>query len=155
MKSLKTIKSQHVLDMFVDYEYIEHTADIAIKAYGTKLEQVFENAAKGMFSIMYEVIDKGHDTVLDVEVKEKIANKEQLLLDWLNELLFLSDTKRMVFVDFKVETLNGSHIKAKAFGTAFDQKKHRYKTEIKSATYHMLELGKEKDKYYGHVLFDL
>lgn len=152
---MKTIKSQHVLDMSVDYEYIEHTADIAIKAYGTQLEQVFENAAKGMFAIMYETFDKQYDTTVNVEVREKVDNKEQLLLDWLNELLFLSETKQMVFVDFKVVSLNGSHLKAKAFGTAFDKKKHRYKTEIKSATYHMLELGKEKDKYYGHVLFDL
>jgi SHS2 domain-containing protein len=141
--------------MYVDYEYIEHTADIGIKAYGTRVEQVFENAAKGMFSIMYEVIDKGYDTVLDVEVEERSDNKEQMLLDWLNELLFLSETKHMVFVDFKVERIDGLRLVAKAFGSAFDPKKHRYKTEIKSTTYHMLELGKEKDKYYGRVLFDL
>ena len=152
---MKTIKSLHVLDMSVDYEYIEHTADIGIKAYGARLEQVFENAAQGMFSIMYEVLDTGYDTVLDVVVKEKTDNKEQLLLDWLNELLFLSNTKHMVFVAFKVEKLDGSRLVAKAFGSAFDPKKHRYKTEIKSTTYHMLELGKEKDKYYGRVLFDL
>jgi len=139
----------------VDYEYIDHTADIGIKAYGKDPKQVFENAAKGMFSIMFETCDQGQQTCVEVELDGGEDAQERLLVDWLNELLYLSSTKRLVFVDFSVQSLDSRHLKGKAFGSAYDPKKHRYKTEIKSATYHMLELRKEKDKYYGYVLFDI
>ena len=139
----------------VEYEYFDHTADIGLKAYGDSLASMFENAAKGMFSIMFETISEVDPAkVLKVELKEE-ENQEQLLIDWLNELLFLLETEDLVLSRFNVTDIGPKGLKAEVSGSPFDPQVHRYKTEVKSATYHMLEIGRENDKYFGRILFDI
>ncbi len=139
-----------------DYEYFDHTADIGVKAYGSDLSQVFVNAARGMFSIMFEMIDEPlEEKVLKVELQNPDENYEQLLVDWLNELLYLLEAEDAVLSRFEIKELDGKVLKAEVAGGPFDSERHRYKTEVKSATYHMLEIGRENDKYFATILIDI
>jgi SHS2 domain-containing protein len=140
----------------VDYEYFDHTADIGLKAHGETLAQMFENAAKGMFSIMLEVISDAEPTrTANVDLEQEEENTEQMFVDWLNELLYILETKDIVPSEFRVIQLDGKRLQAEISGNPFNKEIHRYKTEIKSATYHMLEIGRENDKYFGMILFDI
>jgi len=77
------------------YEIIEHTADIGIKAFGKTLSETFENAAKGMFDI---ITDKSEiESTGQYEIKLDAPELEQLLVDWLSELLFLNASQNLVF----------------------------------------------------------
>ncbi len=133
------------------YELIEHTADVCIKAYGKTVSETFENAAIGMFDI---ITDKSTiEPVGQYDIQLKAPDLEQLLVDWLSELLFLNGAKNLVFGTFDV-IVEKKHLSAHVFGEEFDSPKHKKGVEIKAVTYHMLEV-RNKKPYYVQVLFDI
>jgi SHS2 domain-containing protein len=135
------------------YELVDHTADVGIKAYGKTLSDAFENAAKGMFDI---ITDKSEiENIGQYDIELETDNLEQLLVDWLSELLYLNSANNLVFGFFKVEIDEKKNkLSAKVFGEKFDISKHKVGTEIKAVTYHILEVNNKKP-YYVQVLFDI
>lgn len=134
------------------FKIIEHTADIGIEAHGESIEEAFEEAAKGMFYI----ITGGGKIESRAERKIKIKkdmDMEQLLVDWLSELLYIFDVEHLVFGEFDVK-INDELI-AVARGEEYSREKHGYGMEIKAVTYHMLEIKRDKKGYIIKVLFDI
>ncbi len=135
------------------YELIDHTADVGIKAYGKTLPEAFENAAKGMFDIITDSSEI--ESVGQYNIELEAPDLEQLLVDWLSELLFLNSAKNLVFGFFKIDLdEKNKKLTAKVFGEKFDLSKHKIGAEIKAVTYHMLEVKKKKP-YHVQVLFDI
>ena len=137
----------------IPYELIDHTADIGVKAYGKTLSKCFENAAKGMFDIITD--NSEIENIGQYTIELKADDLEQLLVDWLSELLFLNSANNLVFGFFKIN-LDEKQISlsAKVFGEKYDISKHKMGAEIKAVTYHMLEV-KNKKPYHVQVLFDI
>jgi len=133
------------------YEIIEHTADVGIKAYGKTLAEAFEHAAKGMFDIITD--NSKIDAVGQYEIQLDAPDLEQLLVDWLSELLFLNSAKNLVFGSFKV-AIDENHLSAQVFGEEYDTSKHKMGVEVKAVTYHMLEV-KDTEPFYVKILFDI
>lgn len=135
------------------YSFVEHTADIAIKAYGKNLFECFENAAVAMFDIISDT--KKIKPVGEYKIILKADNLELLLVDWLSKLLYLHDANNFLFCKFKVEKLDesASVLEAQAWGEEFDKARHPIGKEIKAVTYHMLEVNKAKG--YVQILFDI
>ena len=135
------------------YELIDHTADVGVKAYGKNLSEAFENAAKAMFDIITDKSDI--ESIGQYNIKLKADNLEQLLVDWLSELLFLNSAKNLVFGFFKVNIdENKKSLSSTVFGEKYDISKHKIGAEIKAVTYHILEV-KNKKPFYVQVLFDV
>ena len=135
------------------YELIDHTADVGIKAYGKTISEAFENAAKGMFDIITDNSEIESIGQYDIELKSD--NLEQLLVDFLSELLYLNSANNIVFGFFKVDIDQKTNkLSAKVFGEKFDLSKHKVGSEIKAVTYHMLEVNNKKP-YHVQVLFDI
>ncbi|MEW6009497.1 MAG: archease [Candidatus Omnitrophota bacterium] len=138
------------------YELIDHTADIGIKAYGKDLKELFANAAVAMFEII-ATRSPSHQVTKSSAKKiniEKEADKlEDLLVSWLDELLYLFSTKNIVFNKFDIKELDEKHIKATASG--LDSKNYKLKTEIKAVTYHMLETKCKSGYCEASVIFDV
>ena len=135
------------------YEIIEHTADVAIKAFGKNLAEAFENAAKAMFDIITD--NSEIESVGQYDIELEAPDLEQLLVDWLSELLFLNTSKNIVFGFFKIELDDKKkHLSAHVFGDTFSTTKYKIGAEIKAVTYHMLEV-KNKKPYEVQVLFDI
>jgi len=133
------------------YELIEHTADVGVKAYGKTIAEAFEHAAKGMFDIITD--ESMIDPVGQYDIQLEAPDLEQLLVDWLSKLLFLNDAQDLVFGKFQV-TLTGNQLSASVFGEKYDTKKHGMGVEIKAVTYHMLQV-QEKNPIFVQVLFDI
>jgi SHS2 domain-containing protein len=135
------------------YELIDHTADVGVKAYGKNLSETFENVAKGMFDI---ITDKSEiESIGQYNIELEAPDLEQLLVDWLSELLYLNSAKNQVFGFFKVKLdEKNNKLNAKIFGEKFDLSKHKIGAEIKAVTYHMLEV-KNKRPFHVQVLFDI
>jgi SHS2 domain-containing protein len=133
------------------YELIEHTADIGLKAFGKTISDAFKNAAIGMFDIITD--QSSIDIIGQYNINLKADDQEQLLVDWLSDLLFLHSAKNLVFGKFDI-TVYGSSLTAQIFGEEFDDKKHQKGVEIKAVTYHMLEVHNKKP-YHVQVLFDI
>ena len=134
-----------------EYEFIEHTADVGVKAYGSSLDEAFAHAAKAMFDVMTDSSEI--DAIGEYEISLQADDVEQLLVDWLSELLFLHDVHNVVFGQFTVSIV-GSKLNAKVYGDTFDVAKHNIGAEIKAVTYHMLEVH-DSEPFFVQVLFDL
>jgi len=128
----------------IRYKLIEHTADTGLIAYGKNLPEAFGNAAYGMFSIIAEL-----DNVRETESRRIDVSgndPESLLFEWLNRLLYYFDVDMLLFKRFEVKILPENRLKAICYGEKYDPLRHRLKTGVKSATYHMLRVDGEKNE---------
>jgi len=133
------------------YELIDHTADICIKAYGKDISQAFAHAAQAMFDIITD--NSTIDTVGEYTIVLEASDLEQLLVDWLSELLFLNSAKNLVFGSFQID-IEGNQLTAHVCGEHYDTSKHGMGVEIKAVTYHMVEV-KQTKPVHVQVLFDI
>ncbi len=135
------------------YEVIEHTADIGIRAYGANLKELFDNAAYGMFDIIADL--EGLKPSTSVKVKLEAQNPEELLVAWLDELIYQFYTKSIIFSKFKISHLTDTKIEAEACGKNIGDRKSRLKMEVKAATYHNIKIKKEDKIYQVEIIFDI
>ncbi len=135
-----------------DFEIIDHTADVGIRAYGASMNQAFANAARALFSLITELDDVAE--VLHRDIELTASDEESLLVEWLNELIYLFDVENILFKRFDITQLNNTQLKARSYGEKVDNSKHKLKMGVKAATYHMLKLDKD-DGCKVQVLFDI
>jgi SHS2 domain-containing protein len=133
------------------YELIEHTADMGLIAYGNDLSEAFANAAYGLFSIMADLGQVKEKESRLIELKEE--DVETLLFEWLNHLLYVFDVDMLLLKRFDIEHFDGSGLKATCHGEKYDPARHRLKRGVKSATYHMLKVDRERNQV--QVIFDV
>jgi len=138
--------------MTKEFEVLDHTADVGIIAYGADLRQAFANAAKGLFSLITELGDV--DEALHRDIELTASDEESLLVEWLNELVYYFDTEAIIFKRFDIIELNNTHLKARGHGEKVNSSKHKLKTGVKAATYHMLKVEKNNGCRV-QVLFDI
>jgi SHS2 domain-containing protein len=124
------------------FEVIDHTADVGIIAYGGDLKEAFANSAYGMFSLIADLDGVGEEVSREVDVQA--TDQEALLVDWLNELLYLFDVEHIIFKRFEVTNLSQNRLKAKVYGDKIDTSRHQLRTAVKAATYHMLKIERNK-----------
>lgn len=124
------------------FEFLEHTADVYIVAYGDSLEEAFENAASATFETMTE-LDKIEPKVED-SVEAEGEDEYALLYSWLEALLIRFDVSGCLYSRFRIspikKTAQGLKLRAKIWGEPFDAKKHMSKVGIKAVTYHQMEI---------------
>ena len=135
-----------------DFEIINHTADVGIIAYGANMSQTFANAARALFSLITELDNV--EEVLHRDIELVAPDQESLLVAWLNELIYLFDTENVLFKRFEITKLNNTQLKARSYGEKVDSSKHKLKTGVKAATYHMLKVDKA-NVCKAQVLFDI
>lgn len=139
-----------------EFEIINHTADIGIVAYGKTKREVFINAAKGMFEIIAGENRDLKENFYD-KIKLEAKSLEDLLIAWLNELLYISEVKLVILNKFKIKELSDGQIKAEVGGTKINHLSIRIKREVKAVTYHRLEIKKDEESglWRAQVIFDI
>ena len=137
------------------FEFVDiTTADVAFVAYGKDLNELFENAALAMFEVMVNTRQ------IEEKVEEKVSvdgyDLESLMFNWLNELLYISDSKNMAFNKFIVK-IDESNLRLEATcrGEVINPKKHETRTVVKAATYHQMKIWKENDIWKAQVILDI
>ena len=135
------------------FEIINHTADMGIIAYGNNLAEAFANAAIATFSYIVD-LDSIQDS-LHRDVDISASDQESLLVEWLNELLYIFDVEHIVFNKFEIRKLTQIELQARCFGEKIDLSRHKLKAGIKAATYHMLKIDKDNSGYRARVIFDV
>jgi SHS2 domain-containing protein len=134
------------------YDIFEHTADFGLRVRADSLPRLFEEAAVALFAVMG--IEPA--TVRRVEtVKFHIPGTrlDDLLHDWLAELLFTFATRRLVLGEFTVE-LRSDGLTATARGEPFDPRRHELDVEVKAITYHGLRLEQLGNQWLAEVIVD-
>lgn len=135
------------------YILIDHTADVGIEAFGATLPELFSNAAFAMFDIMADLERVENKVECSLEITG--IDREQLLVNWLGELLYLHDVKNYLFKNFLIANVTDTRLSAIVHGEAFVENKHIIKTEIKAVTYHGLSIVQEGQQWKARVIFDL
>lgn len=131
------------------FELLEHTADTGLIAYGYDLAEAFANAAYGLFSIMAEL-----DGVREVESRTMTVSAEDvegLLFNWLNELIYVFEVENRLLKRFDIIEFDEHQLRAVCWGEKYNPSRHQLKLGVKSATYHMLKVDKNKVR----VIFDV
>jgi SHS2 domain-containing protein len=106
-----------------------------------------------MFDIIADLEGLKGDVEQDIELTA--PDHEELLIAWLDELLYNFYTKGVIFYRFDIAELSSDTLKAKAFGRALSDNRNRLKTEIKAATYYNLKIRKLDDYYQVDIVFDV
>ncbi len=135
------------------YETFDHTADIGIRARSDTLNGLFEDSAKGLFSVILTNPDAVR-CVRDTTIELTGDRRDDLLFDWLAELLYTFETRRMLFGRFEVR-LSNSGLSAVAWGEPLDDARHDLDMEIKAVTYHGLKVEPEGNGWLAEVIVDL
>ena len=151
-----------------EFEVIDYTSDVKIRAYGRNIEELFENSARGMFSLIGKNKKfrlNNIDKIFIIKIKG--ASYEELLVSWLENLLFYHETKKILFFDFKIISffpdkneadINPEYsLEAKASGERIDLKKHEILTHIKGPTYHNLNIIQDikNEIFEVNIIFDV
>ncbi len=136
-----------------NFEIIEHTADIGIRVRSADLKALFSSCAAAMFSIIAQPskLLKPKPHIFNIGIKAQ--NYEDLLVNWLNELLSLSAVEEMVFDKFRFVEFDQQHLIAEVYG--FDNTNYKINTEIKAATYHQLKVEKTPAGWMAEIIFDV
>lgn len=134
------------------YEPLDHTADTGIIAYGADLPELFENAAFGMFDLMFDLsqLRTGRDQQVTVEA----GGLEDVLVAWLEELLFRSESEGLVFLAFSVEEVDERGLRGKATAVS-SEGVELVGPPIKAVTYHGLEVRQIERGWQVQVIFDV
>ena len=125
------------------YRLLDHTADALIEAYGETLSERFANAAFAMFDQITDA--EGVRPTGEAKISLSADSVEQLLVDFLQELLFMHDTENLVFTEFDVTT-DGRDLQAVVRGEEFDKSRHQKRAVVKGVTYHNLRIDDELKK---------
>ncbi len=134
------------------FDILDHTADIGIVAYGKDLKEAFANTAYGMFSLMTDL--RRVRGVLQQETNIQAEEQGSLLVNWLNELLYLFDTEHLLFKRFEVGELSPTKLKATVYGEKIDLARHKLQMGVKAATYYMLKIDRDNG-FKVQVIFDV
>jgi SHS2 domain-containing protein len=139
------------------FEFLEHTADVYIRAHGKTMEEAYENAALATFEVMTETdkISQASAQTLEVEAEDQYA----LLYNWLEALLVKFETENMLYSKFQItdwkETEEIFKFKAKVWGEKFDPQRHQQRVGVKAVTYHQMVIIREKDSVVLEFILDI
>lgn len=137
------------------YKYLEHTADVLFEAYGKNLPELFTNAGLATEEIMVEFTSLKETEKKEIKVKG--TSVEDLLFNFLEELIFLKDAELLLFKKFQItiEEKKEFTLKAVGVGEKINPKKQIMGRDVKAVTMHQFEVKKEKNKWKARVILDI
>jgi SHS2 domain-containing protein len=133
----------------------DHTADLGLRVFASDLSDLFRTAAIGLFDVV--VANRADVRCTETEfVSLSSDSTEELLIEWLNELIFRCETRHRLYNEFEVE-LDGSarRLTATISGEPIDRARHLLDHEVKAATRHGLVLKHEPQGWVAEVILDI
>lgn len=135
------------------FEILEHPADIGFRAHGASLEELFANCALALVSIASEV-----ETVAprsEFPLAAAGSDYESLLVNWLSEVLFWFDGRRIAFREFRITHLDPEKVEGIGRGEPRDPWRHTGRLMVKAVTYHQLKIAPAAGGWCAEVYLDI
>jgi SHS2 domain-containing protein len=134
------------------WEHFPHGADVGVRGFGSTVAEAFEQAALAMTAVVtdLEAVEPREAVAIECEAPDH----ELLLAEWLNALVFEMATRRMLFGRFSVQ-LEGTRLRAQAWGERVDAARHHPAVEIKGATYTALRVAQESGEWVAQTVVDV
>jgi SHS2 domain-containing protein len=135
------------------FRFIDHTGDVGVVVFGRSLKELFKHAAESFFHILTEL--ENIQEIKSRKVSLQAYGLEELIVDWLNEFIYLFDTQSLLFRRFEIEKLNNCSLEATVWGEKYEEGRHPIKTLIKAVTFHQLQIEEENGNWKAQLIFDL
>jgi len=140
------------------FEFIEHTADVQVRSWGSSLEEAFSQTAYSLMATITPDLKKITPKI-EKKIKIKAEDKEALLFDFLSEFLYIFDVDELVFSQIyvsKIEKFNDNYkLQATLKGEKFDLDKHEIGIEVKAITYSFLNIAEKHTSTVIDIVFDI
>jgi SHS2 domain-containing protein len=128
---------------------LEHMADRAFRVRGETLKELFANAADALFRLQRQRAGTNFELTREVQVQG--YDRETLLVNWLNEILYLQDAHNETLSRAEIIEISDQHLKAKLQG----RKDRRVQRLIKAVTFHGLRVEETKTGFEAEIIVDV
>jgi SHS2 domain-containing protein len=136
-------------------ETFDHTADLGLRIHASDLDDLFRTAAEGLFDVIVANRDAVRATLSEV-VSLEADSLEELLVEWLNDLIFRSETEHEFFGGFEVSVdRDRRRLEAVIRGEPMDPARHILDHEVKAVTHHGVRLAREGEGWVAEVILDI
>lgn len=135
------------------FRLLEHTADMGIAAEGENLAALFQQAALGLRQIMTDTVDI--EPRQEVLIELQAQDREELLVNWLGELVFLLEDRQLLPAVFEIESATEERLRARIWGEPLDPARHELEREVKAVTYHQIRVERTPAGWRAQVFVDL
>jgi len=132
------------------HSFEEHTGEVLLKITAPTLPQLFEEAGRALAELMAEQWTDDPAAATELVVVRAL-DREALLVEWLNELVFRSETRERVYPYLRVTGLTDRELQAQIRGAV----PNLLRTAVKAATYHRLQIAPSADGYTATVVLDV
>ncbi|MCS7095236.1 MAG: archease [Thaumarchaeota archaeon] len=140
------------------FEFLEHTSDVYVRAYGRNVSEAFEEAGRALFSVLVRNLETVRE-VRELEVRAVGYDKQSLLYDWLEKLLLVFQLEKLVASRVVVLEVSSSGedlvIRGKVFGEDFDPTTHIPGIDVKSPTYWLMEIKESESEVEVRFVLDI
>lgn len=135
------------------YRLLEHTADMGIEACAESCPKVLEEMAKGLTMMLFGESPVSASVITKVHLREE--NRVELMVAWLNEVLYWCEQNNLVPVASRIDALEEGELWATLSGEPFDQKRHHVERQVKAVTYYQACLEETSGVWSAKVYVDL
>lgn len=140
------------------YAYLDHEADVGIRATGSTLEEAFEQGAKAMLNVMWDISKVEEMEAVPIECEA--WDVPELFVEALNEMLSKQGIEELAFArlsmhEIKKQADGRYKLKGTAFGEPLNLDKHTVKTEVKAATYAGLKYEEKNNQHMIQCVIDV
>ncbi|MBI2880273.1 MAG: archease [Candidatus Tectomicrobia bacterium] len=129
------------------------TADLAVEAWGGRKEDIFRQAARGLFRVMCD--PKTVEPRETLPCRAADGNAEDLLVRWLNELIYLHEIHCFLACDVQIDRLTDTQVEGRLIGETEDRERHALGSEVKAVTLHRLKVAREPGRWRAYVILDV
>ena len=135
------------------YGYFDVVADVGVYAWGSTLSEAFAQAALGVFAL---IVDPGSAEPRESrEVLAQGETQEALLVNWLNECLYVHDIEAFVVNRIEFLVFEATRIHARLWGEELNPGRHRVGTVVKAATFHQVQVHETAGRWEIRVVLDV
>ncbi|UCE34479.1 MAG: archease [Deltaproteobacteria bacterium] len=137
----------------LNYEIIDHTADLGIVVKGGNVKELFVNAANAMTDLMVkaDTSEKGIKRKLIVEGEDL----PDLMVRWLSEILYLFSGEHILVSAMEIGSINPTRLHSILSVVSLEKSRHEILREIKGVTYHQIAVEETGDGWEARVIFDI
>jgi len=135
------------------FEFVAHTADVAALVRGRTMAELLGSAADALYSLVMAVPEVAATHRRSISIES--IDSDTLLVDWLNELIYLFYAEGLAFSEFRFDELDDTRLQAECIGEQLDLSQRRMNREVKAATYHMAHVSRVGERLVARIVFDI
>jgi SHS2 domain-containing protein len=135
------------------YRTIKRSSDLAVKIFGKSQAELFANSGFALFDLLTHIerVETGEQLTLEVEG----ADPDDLMVNWLRELLYLYQRSGYLLKEFVVKEVKDTYIRGEVSGEKFDPDRHEIQREISAVVSHQSRMEKTGDRWTAQVVLEL